>query len=245
MLNISTQLGSLWLHHVDLYSLVLADVSDREGRDKLEDELSKPVYQERPSLLKKILEWFADNFSSANVNPILPSWLWLSAALIVAVLVIVIMILFTGNWKFHEQIKPTLADEAAVFEDDRNAVQYLAAAKNALSRGDHSTAFLEQFRHLLRLCEANELLVITPGLTAGEGSAALSRAVPAESEELSWAASVFNALRYGRRQSDNAQVQRLISLDSRLDSFVSNRSHARGGVAVLPQEALAPAGGAV
>lgn len=243
MLNISTQLGSLWLHHVDLSSLVLADVSDREGRDALEEELSKPVYQERPSLLKKILEWFADTFSSTSVNPVLPSWLWLIAALVVALLVIIIMILFTGNWKFGEQIKPALADEAAVFEDNRSAVQYLAAAQNALARGDYSTAFLEQFRHLLRLCEANELLVITPGLTAGEGSTALSQAVPAESEELAWAANVFNALRYGRRKSDTAQVQRLISLDSRLESFVSNRSHVRGDATDTPQEALVTAGG--
>ena len=243
MLNISTQLGSLWLHHVDLSSLVLADVSDREGRDTLEEELSKPVYQERPSLLKKILEWFADTFSSTSVNPVLPSWLWLIAALVVALLVIIIMILFTGNWKFGEQIKPTLADEAAVFEDNRSAVQYLAAAQNALARGDYSTAFLEQFRHLLRLCEANELLVITPGLTAGEGSTALRQAVPAESEELAWAANVFNALRYGRRKSDTAQVQRLISLDSRLESFVSNRSHVRGDATDTPQEALVTAGG--
>lgn len=244
MLNISTRLGGLWLHHVDLYSLVLADVTDREGRDTLEKELSKPIYQERPSLLKKIVEWFADTFSSTSVNPVLPSWLWLIAALVVALLVIIIMILFSGNWKFREQIKPILADDAAVFEDNRSAVQYLAAAQNALSRGDYSTAFLEQFRHLLRLCEANELLVITPGLTAGEGSAALSQAVPAQSEELSWAASVFNALRYGRRQADNAQVQRLLALDSRLDSFVSH-THARGDSTVSPQETLAPAGGAL
>lgn len=244
MLNISTQLEGLRLHHVDLCCLVFSDVSDREGRDTLEKELSKPIYQERPSLLKKIWEWFADNFSSANVNPVLPSWLWLIAALIVALLVIIIMILFSGNWKFREQIKPTLTEEAAVFEDNRNAVQYLAAAKNALSRGDYSTAFLEQFRHLLRLCEANELLVITPGLTAGEGSTALSRVIPSESEELSWAASVFNALRYGRRQSDNTQVQRLIALDSRLESFVLH-SHTHANPTDSTRDTLVQAGGAL
>lgn len=244
MLNISTQLEGLRLYHVDLCCLVFSDVSDRDGRETLEEELSKPIYQERPSLLKKIVEWFADNFSSANVNPVLPSWLWLIAALVVAMLVIIIMILFSGNWKFREQVKPTLTDDAAVFEDNRSAVQYLAAAKNALSRGDYSTAFLEQFRHLLRLCEANELLVITPGLTAGEGSAALSRVIPSESEELAWAAGVFNALRYGRRQSDNTQVQRLIALDSRLDSFVSH-SRTRVNPTDSPRDALVQAGGAL
>lgn len=244
MLNISTQLEGLRLYHVDLCCLVFSDVSDRDGRETLQEELSKPIYQERPSLLKKIWEWFAEFFSSANVNPVLPSWLWLIAALVVAMLVIIIMILFSGNWKFREQVKPTLTDDAAVFEDNRSAVQYLAAAKNALSRGDYSTAFLEQFRHLLRLCEANELLVITPGLTAGEGSAALSRVIPSESEELAWAGSVFNALRYGRRQSDNTQVQRLIALDSRLDSFVSH-SRTRVNPTDSPRDALVPAGGAL
>ena len=246
MLDISTQLEGLWLRHADLSSLIFADVTDREGRDALQDELSKPVYQERPSLLKKIWEWFLDNFASSDLNPSLPSWLWLIAALVVALLVIVIIILFSGNWKLREHIKPSLGDDSAVFEDNRSAVQYLAASKNALSRGDYSTAFLEQFRHLLRLCEANELLTVTPGLTAGEATRALSRAVPVEAEELSWAANVFNALRFGRRQADNAQVQKLIALDSRLEHCASvkpessrNAPHATGDHPQRTPEVLA------
>lgn len=206
--------------------LPLAQLSDDTARDLLEKELSKPIYQERPSLLGRFLDWLQKNFFGLKLDPEVASLQWLVVALIVTVLVILIVILFTGSWRLKDNSKPKLTGEAAVFEDNRTAVQYLAAAKNALSREDYATAFLEQFRHLLRLSAANNLLVITPGLTATEGTSGLARSVPAEVEDLSWAADTFNALRFGHREANLEQVQRLISLDSRVEFFATENARA-------------------
>lgn len=196
------------------------DLTGEQGRDLLHQELQKPVYQDRPSLIEIILKQLNETFNQATYDTNLPPFGWIVAAVVVVSLVALVMLLLPGNRYVPNLRKPSGTPDSVVFDDQRSAIQYLAAAKNALSREDYTTAFLEQFRHLLRLCETNGLLLVPPGLTALEATRSLGRTFSDYDSELQWSAQTFNALRYGRRKTDPDQIKRLQELDSRIEAAI-------------------------
>lgn len=200
-------------------------LSGKAGRKLLERELEKPVYQERRSVLHEIVEKLLDLFSGAHFNPSLPSFNWFLVALLVAVLVVGITLLLTNNsWRAHAPTVGKKTKDSVVFDDNRSAIQYLAAARAAVGREDFSVAFLEQFRHLMKMCEGEGKLVITPGLTAMEGSKILTRIAPNFAADLDWAAGQFNALRFGHHQGRPEDFERLRGLDESLEHQIKTHS---------------------
>lgn len=210
------------------------------GRKLLEQELDKPIYQERHSFLRELIDKLMELFSGSRFNPDLPSFNWVVVAVTVAVLVVGITLLLTSSsWRAHGAADTRKTKDSVVFDDNRSAIQYLAAAKAAVGREDFSTAFLEQFRHLLKACEGEGKLIITPGLTAFEGSQKLSQVAPLFSAELDWAAGQFNASRFGHRQVLLAHYERLRALDEALERQIKTNSQpmfpsAKGNLVVAP-----------
>lgn len=200
-------------------------LSGKAGRELLERELEKPVYQERHSVLREIFGKLMDLFSGAHFNPSLPSFNWFLVALLVAVLVVGITLLLTNSsWRAHAPTVGKKAKDSVVFDDNRSAIQYLAAACAAVGREDFAVAFLEQFRHLMKMCEGEGKLVITPGLTAVEGSKILTRIAPNFAADLDWAAGQFNALRFGHHQGRPEDFERLRVLDESLEHQIKTHS---------------------
>lgn len=185
-----------------------------EGRRLLREELKKSIYHKQKSWLQTLWEKISDSLPQPSSTLEHPSLLWVATALLVVVCVIVVLLLVTGLPRRDRKAVTQASPDSVVFDDNRSAIQYLAAAKGALERNDFTTAFLEHFRHLLKRCETQGLLYITPGMTALEGTNLLAEKSPACREQLNWAALTFNSLKYGRRDTTRDQVQRLIALAS-------------------------------
>lgn len=212
------------------------------GRELLERELEKPVYQERHSVLKGLISKLMELFSGAHFNPDLPSFNWIVVALLIAVMAAVATLLLTNSsWRIHAPAAGKKPKDSVVFDDNRSAIQYLAAARAAVGREDFSVAFLEQFRHLMKMCEGEGKLVIPPGLTAVEASQKLSRIAPNFEVDLNWAAAQFNALRFGHRQASLADFQRMRILDENLERQIKSHSPLSHPSAQLAATAPAPA----
>lgn len=202
-----------------------APLDGEVGRELLQRELEKPQYRERTSFLEALLNKLFDLLSGANLNPNLPSINWVIVAFLVALLVIVITLILTNeSWRVHSLPSKRKRADSVVFEDDRTAVQYLAAAKAAVSREDFATAFLELFRHMLKNCEGEGVLTVNPGLTAWEASQKLTRVAKEMAAELTWAADQFNAFRFGHHEARPEDYERLRSVNDTLDRQIKSHS---------------------
>lgn len=193
------------------------------GQQLLKHELEKPVYQEHHSVFRRVIEKLVELFSAKHFNPHLPSLNWIIVAIVLVVLVLGITLLLTnGSWRGHHVKSGQKTADSVVFEDNRGAIQYLAAAKAALGREDFATAFLEQFRHLLMAGANQGAITITPGMTACEGSRKLTQAATNFASELDWAATMFNASRFGHYQVSHENYLRLHALDQALEQQFKN-----------------------
>lgn len=219
-----------------------APLGGAAGRELLERELEKPIYQEHHSILKGLISQLIELFSGAHFNPDLPSFNWIVVALLIAVMAAVATLLLTNSsWRIHAPTTGKKPKDSVVFDDNRSAIQYLAAARAAVGREDFSVAFLEQFRHLMKMCEGEGKLVIPPGLTAVEASQKLTRIAPNFGVDLNWAATQFNALRFGHRQALPADFHRIRILDENLERQIKSHSPLAHPSAQLAATAPTPA----
>ena len=115
-----------------------------------------------------------------------------------------------------------------LFDDERDARALARAADAAAERGDWDTAVVERFRAIIRSLDERGLIEDYPGMTAHEAAALGSGALEALGEELTRAAALFDAVRYGEVVSTEEQDAWMRDLARRVDTARVDRTGAVG-----------------
>ncbi|MFC8731620.1 DUF4129 domain-containing protein [Luteimicrobium sp. NPDC057192] len=173
------------------------------------DELSRPEYHQRESLLVRFLHWLGELFDGAPTLGMPPGW---AAVVVVAVVLAVVggALVIAGPVRRTRRVRTA----RPVFDDAaRSAAELRALADEAAARGAWDEAVVERFRALVRGLEERVVLAEVPGRTADEAARDASGAFDDDlAPGLESAARTFDDVRYGGRHAgpdDDAALRRL------------------------------------
>lgn len=184
------------------------------ARELLRRELAKGRYAGGATVLDRVLDWVTRHWrelnDSANHGASTLSTA-LTAVLAVAVIALLAYVLPRVR---HER----RADgPGAVLEDPTLTAQdYRARATAALGDGRYDVAVVEGFRAIARAMTDRTLLAGGAGQTAHEMGASLAAAFRSHAVELSAAADLFDAVRYGHASAGHEQAEAVLTLDADL-----------------------------
>lgn len=166
-----------------------------QARRAAEEELAKPVYHHAASVWQRIWEWLSQHLDPRDAVPGAPAWLstLLVFVLVAALLVALVALITRVTWA-----RRATRLGAPLFEDDRDAAALTRAADAAAGRGDWATAVVERFRAVVRSLDERGAIEDYPGMTAHEAARLAARPLGELSGQMNQAASLFDAVRYGR-----------------------------------------------
>jgi len=184
------------------------------------DELSRPEYHQRESLLVRFLHWLGELFDGAPTLGMPPGWA--AVVLVGAVVAVVgIALLVAGPVRRTRRVRTA----RPVFDDaPRSAAELRALADDAVARGAWDEAVVERFRALVRGLEERVVLAEVPGRTADEAARDASAAFDDLAAELAAAARTFDDVRYGGRHAGPADDAALRRLDDALRARTPRRT---------------------
>jgi hypothetical protein len=189
---------------------------DREtARRWLLEELSRPEYSTRPSLLERLVDWFLGLFDEV---PVLDAPGWQVALIAVAVTAAVVLVAWWVAGPVRLARRAARASTVVLGDDGRTAAQLRAAADDAAARGDWSAAVLDRYRAVVRGLEERVVLDEQPGRTAQEAADAAAARLPGTAADLHRAARLFDDVCYGTlpaRPDDDAFLR---ALDTRVEA---------------------------
>lgn len=197
----------------------------QEAREAAEAELAKPAYHPTPDLLDWLWHWLREHLDPTAVIPGIPPLL--SGLIVLLVLVTCIILLVVLLRRFRPVGRSRRAS-GRLFDDERDARALARAADAAAERGDWDTAVVERFRAIIRSLDERGLIEDYPGMTAHEAAALGSGALEALGEELTRAAALFDAVRYGEVVSTEEQDTWMRDLARRVDAARVDRTGAAG-----------------
>ena len=197
----------------------------QEAREAAEAELAKPAYHPVPNLLDRLWRWLVEHLDPTTVIPGIPPLL--SGLIVLLVLVTCIILLVVLLRRFRPVGRSRRAS-GRLFDDERDARALARAADAAAERGDWDTAVVERFRAIIRSLDERGLIEDYPGMTAHEAAALGSGALEALGEELTRAAALFDAVRYGEVVSTEEQDAWMRDLARRVDTARVDRTGAVG-----------------
>ena len=197
----------------------------QEAREAAEAELAKPAYHPAPNLLGRLWRWLVEHLDPTTVIPGIPPLL--SGLIVLLVLVTCIVLLVVLLRRFRPVGRSRRAS-GRLFDDERDARALARAADAAAERGDWDTAVVERFRAIIRSLDERGLIEDYPGMTAHEAAALGSGALEALGEELTRAAALFDAVRYGEVVSTEEQDAWMRDLARRVDTARVDRTGAVG-----------------
>lgn len=184
------------------------------ARDLLRHELAKPVYADHRSLVQRIFDWATEHLHSllTGVGGTLPAYVLVSVLLI-----LVAVVLYAATRLRRRRTRPAETSAMGVLHGiDLSAEQLRQRATDAETRGDHAGAAVDFFRALARQGEERALLPPSPARTAHETGIRMAEFFPPQSTELSWAADIFDRVRYGHWSAGAHDVARLRDLDQQI-----------------------------
>ena len=197
----------------------------QEAREAAEAELAKPAYHPVPNLLDRLWRWLVEHLDPTTAIPGIPPLL--SGLIVLLVLVTCIVLLVVLLRRFRPVGRSRRAS-GRLFDDERDARALARAADAAAERGDWDTAVVERFRAIIRSLDERGLIEDYPGMTAHEAAALGSGALEALGEELTRAAALFDAVRYGEVVSTEEQDAWMRDLARRVDTARVDRTGAVG-----------------
>ena len=197
----------------------------QEAREAAEAELAKPAYHPVPNLLDRLWRWLVEHLDPTTAIPGIPPLL--SGLIVLLVLVTCIILLVVLLRRFRPVGRSRRAS-GRLFDDERDARALARAADAAAERGDWGTAVVERFRAIIRSLDERGLIEDYPGMTAHEAAALGSGALEALGEELTRAAALFDAVRYGEVVSTEEQDAWMRDLARRVDTARVDRTGAVG-----------------
>lgn len=180
------------------------------ARQWLHDELTNPIYHQKPSLLDRFLTWLQDFFSGVTVAGFSGG---VTALVIVGVITVIaaVALYISGPMRRTRRTRhaPLLGAD-----DTRTADDLLAAAARAASLGDHGAATLDAFRALARRSEERAILDPAPGRTAHEAALLIGTRLPGLAPALADGATSFDAIYYGKAPADAPSYERMRDLEA-------------------------------
>ena len=197
----------------------------QEAREAAEAELAKPAYHPVPNLLDRLWRWLVEHLDPTTAIPGIPPLL--SGLIVLLVLVTCIVLLVVLLRRFRPVGRSRRAS-GRLFDDERDARALARAADAAAERGDWGTAVVERFRAIIRSLDERGLIEDYPGMTAHEAATLGSGALEALGEELTRAAALFDAVRYGEVVSTEEQDAWMRDLARRVDTARVDRTGAVG-----------------
>lgn len=193
----------------------VVDPDRDEARRWLEDELSRPEYAVRESLLLRAWAWITDHLPSLSLPGALPPWAaW---ALLGVVLLAATLVVIASSRDRRRQGSLSTAGRSSVLDEvGVPAAEYRRRADAATAAGDHGTALLEAYRAIAAGAVERALTEDRPGRTAHEVALELAPVFPAEAAALAEAADAFDAVRYGGLGATADRAARVRQLESRI-----------------------------
>lgn len=194
----------------------------------LEQELSDPIYHERPSLLEMALDWLLERLQEAEQAM---SGLDAQAAgLVIGGLLVVgvtIALVVAGPVR---RARRGARQSAEVFGDDvRTAAELRASADALAARGLWAEAVLDRFRAVLRSLEDRALLDDRPGRTAHEAAEQAALRLPPCAEDLRRAGRLFDDVCYGHAEAGERDDRWLREVDARVAATRPAGASSRSG----------------
>jgi hypothetical protein len=203
---------------------VPVDLGREEARDLARRELADPAYDDEPSWLQEAVGWLLDRIHELLSRTTGALGGWVGIAIMVALLVFVAYAVIYRMGPMARRAR----SRAPVFEGaPRTSAEYRAAADEAASRGDWSSAVVERYRAIVAGLEERGILDQRPGRTADEAAAEGGSALPVVAGGLGVGAGLFDAVRYGGRSATSDDDDALRHLD---DAVMAAR-HAPAAVA--------------
>ncbi len=143
-----------------------------EARRWAEEELSRSVYRDEPTLLERLWTWFLEQLQRLlELDASAPPNLVPVIVVVGAVVLLAVALYLAGP--VRRRTRGARTGSHAVFDDaDATSADLAAAADDAARQGDWSRAVLMRFRAIIRSLDERAVLTDRPGLTAHEASAA-------------------------------------------------------------------------
>lgn len=189
------------------------DPSADEAQQWARSELAKAIYNNEPTVLERIVDWFTDLWSrlqeaTGTLGPVA------TPLIVVGILGLVLVVGFVLGGPVRRRRRAGASHSAVVLDgDERSAGAIRTAAERAAASGEYSLAVLERFRALVRSLDERALLIDRPGRTAHEAAAAATSYFPAYADAVSGAARKFDAVCYGHQAASQADYSALYALD--------------------------------
>lgn len=207
---------------------------EEEARRWMEEELSRPVYEEaEPGLTERALaalaEWLDSVLSGLEAaGPV-------TGVLVVAVIAAVVLLLVV--LVVRPRLNASPAGSRPVFDDEAasTAVDHRRLARDAAGRSDWNEALTQLLRAMIRSAEERVVLDPVPGQTATEAASRLVGAYPDDAADIRWLAERFNEVRYGNAHATAADAARAQDLDARLLSAAPAAAPAAGTFPAVPR----------
>lgn len=197
----------------------------QEAREAAEAELAKPVYHPVPDLLGRLWRWLIQHLDPTAVIPGIPPLLSGLIVLLVLVTCVVLLVVLLHRFRL---VGRSRRDAGRLFDDERDARALARAADAAAERGDWAAAVVERFRAIIRSLNERGLIEDYPGMTAREAAVLGSSALEDLGGELTRAAALFDAVRYGEVVSTEEQDAWMRDLARRVDTARIDRAGAAG-----------------
>ena len=195
----------------------------QEAREAAEAELAKPVYHPVSDLLDKLWQWLIEHLDPTTAIPGIPPLLSGLIVLLVLVTCVVLLVVLLRRFRLVGRSRRAAR---RLFDDERDARALARAADAAAERGDWDAAVVERFRAIIRSLDERGLIEDYPGMTAHEAAVLGSWALEALGEELTRAAALFDAVRYGEVVSTEEQDAWMRDLAQRVDTARIDRTGA-------------------
>lgn len=197
----------------------------QEAREAAEAELAKPVYHPVPDLLGRLWRWLVEHLDPTTAIPGIPPLLSGLIVLLVLVTCVVLLVVLLRRFRL---VGRSRRNAGRLFDDERDARALARAADAAAERGDWDAAVVERFRAIIRSLDERGLIEDYPGMTAHEAAVLGSGALEALGEELTRAAALFDAVRYGEVVSTEEQDAWMRDLARRVDTARVDRTDRTG-----------------
>jgi hypothetical protein len=178
------------------------------------DELSRAEYGHELSPLTRAIRWIlqaiTDALGGGTARPPVAAIL---IVLFAIALVIVVVLVIRNPVKLTRR-----GSSSAVFDgEERSLGEARGRAAAAADEGDFDLAFVWGFRVLVLVLAEAGVLRDTPGLTAREAVSHAFARYDLVAGELSWAADLFDAVRYGTAHATGGEHLRVLALADSLE----------------------------